>query len=327
MIEVHSVRMTRVVLHPSSFILHPALLALGLLGAGCWVPIEQGQAMEADIVKTKAELAAQRKAADESDARIRAEREKLRGDMDRLKTDQDAAIKRVDAKVREVGDALDNLNRSARKAGADLGVELEEAQGEISRLRGQLEEAQARLAGVEQAVTQLRADQESRLAAATERTRIEDEVRRKADAAARLEEERRKAAAQRPADKEEFYKLAKDRLDQGDTAQARQLFSEFLLKWKEDALAPNAQYWLGETFYAEKKYREAIFEFQKVHDAWPKSDKAADAMLKIAMAFEGLGLADDASVFYEDLARSYPKSPAAAKAKERLDAGAKKKTK
>lgn len=284
--------------------------------SACWVPIEQGQAMESDLVKLKSDFQGQRREADDAEARATRER-------DKLKADQEAALKKIDLKIREVGDALEALNRAARKTGADLGVELEQALTEVARLRGLVEEAQARSGALETAVTELRSQTETKLTEATERLHAYESARKSADAeavskeATRLEAEKKKNA-ERPPTKEGHYGLAKEKLDAGDHLTARTLFSEFLAKWKDDPLAANAQYWLGESFYAEKKYREAIFEFQKVRDLYPKSDKSSDALVKIAFAFAALGLVDDAKLFLEEVGRTYPKSNAAKLAKEKL---------
>lgn len=282
-----------------------AVLALQV---SCWVPIEQGQAMESDLVKMKAEMADQRRTHEQDEARAQRER-------DKLKSDQDATLRRVDAKVKEVGDALEALNRAARKTGADLAVDLEKTQGEVDKLRGLVEEVQARYKGVEDELGKYKAD----VAAASDKVKAIEEAKRAQEAAdaARAEADRRKAA-ERPAAKDDFYKAAKEKLDNGDTAGARQMFLEFIGKWKDDNLAGNAQYWIGETFYAEKRWREAVFEFRKVPDVYPKSEKAPDALLKIAFGFVELGLADDAKLFLEEVQHNYPKSNAAKLAKDKI---------
>jgi tol-pal system protein YbgF len=288
-------------------------LFLPLLPA-CWVPLEQGQAMEADLVKLKAEIAEQRRELEQSE--VRASRER-----DRLKAEQDSVVRRLDGKVKEVGDALEALNRAARKTGADLGVEVEQAQREISRLRGLVEEAQARSATLEQAVTQLRSETDSRLSSTDEKLRAWEESRRAAEASPAKGEPPK--PAEKAVTKESAYEHAKATLDGGDTGKARALFADFLGRYKDDALAANAQYWIGESHYGEKSYNEAILEFRKVWERWPKSDKAPDAVLKIAYSFLGLGSADNAKLFLDEVVRSYPKSGAAKLAKEKLEEFAK----
>lgn len=281
------------------------LLAVTLVAASCWVPIEKGQAMEADLVKIKGEMAEQRRLFDESEARAERERERLR-------TEQEAALKRVDVKIEQ-------LNKAARKTGADLGVEVEETRAEIARLRGLFEEVKAKQDGGDGDTAKKAADHETRLVALETKLGAIDAAKKAADAAetARIDAEKKKLA-ERIATKDGYYGYAKETLDAGKNEEARGLFADFLTKWKSDPLAANAQYWIGESLYAEKKYREAVFEFRKVGEQWPKSEKAPDALLKMGFAFYELGLGDEGKLFLEEVVRTHPKSNAAKLAKSKL---------
>jgi tol-pal system protein YbgF len=284
---------------PSS--LRALTVAFSLLGLpACWVSTEKGRMMEADIVKMKAEYASQHKEFTDEAARSERERAKLR-------EEQDAALKRIDSKILEVSTALEGLNHAARKTGADLGVELENAQKEIAALRGLVEELQAKSTALDTNVTQFRQETQTRLAAG--------------DAMLKEWTDARKGAAKtadRPVSKEAFYDLAKLKMDSASYDEARALFVEFLQKWKDDPLCGNAQYWIGESYYAEKRYREAGIEFQKVHDKYPKSDKAPDSMLKVGFSFAELSMMSESKLLLEDVIHTYPKSPAAKLAKEKL---------
>ena len=46
-------------------------------------------------------------------------------------------------------------------------------------------------------------------------------------------------------------------------------------------MADNAQYWLGEAYYVNKSFPEALVAFQRVVDNYPQSRKLPDALLKI----------------------------------------------
>lgn len=276
--------------------------ALCLLATGCYLPLRQGMLMQEDIAKVRVELEEAREAAEK--ARQKAVEE------------QEAAIARLD-------EALEQLNRAAKKTGADLAVDLEQARDEVARLRGAFELAENEVRSLKQTLEDLRAAEQVALAERDRRLEaLEAEKKGRDDA-----EAARRKAAERPATKDAYYQLAKDALDKGDYATARTVFYEFVAKWKDDALTANAFYWLGESYYAERKYREAILELRKVGDQFPKSDKAPDALLKIAFAFQAMGLESDAKVFLEEVVRVHPKSNAARLAKERLAQPAKKKGK
>jgi len=287
-------------------------LAVVLACAGCWVPIEQGKAMEADLVKLKSAAATTDQGVKDLELRAARDREKTR-------TEADAQAKRIDAKLAEVDSRIDALNRTAHKTGADLGVEIENALTEVARLRGLVEKFEARAAAAEAAAQALRDELTARLATIESKGKQADDAERITRARQEAEKaEAERKAAEIPADKQAFYDLAKKKLDDGEVARARELFTTFLSKWRDDALAPNAQYWIAETLYKEQKFKDAIFEFRKVWEGWPRSDKAPDAVFKIALSFQGLDDDANAQLFLNEVASSYPKSGAAKLAKERL---------
>ncbi len=286
------------------------LLAVCACASACWVPIEQGREMQADIVKLKSELSDQQRRRADDEARAEREQQKL-------KDAQAVALRKIDAKIKEVGDTLDALNHAARKTGADLAVELDKTRGDVDHLRGRVEEAQNQYQTAEAELSQAKAT----LDADDARLKVLEAAKKAADdaaAQAAAAEAARQKALWRPANKADYYKQAKAKLDAGDTGTARQWFTEFLAKYKKDPLDSNAQYWIGESYYAEKKWREAVFAFRTVSDKYPKSAKAPDALLKIGYAFIELGHTDDAKLFLETVEKSYPKAPAAKLARKKL---------
>ena len=84
-------------------------------------------------------------------------------------------------------------------------------------------------------------------------------------------------------------------------------FGEILAIAPQSNLADNAQYWIGECYYALKNYRHALSEFQKVF-AYSKTNKADAAQIKIAMCYLELGDRTKARAELRKLIRDYPKS-------------------
>jgi TolA-binding protein len=73
-------------------------------------------------------------------------------------------------------------------------------------------------------------------------------------------------------------------------------------------------------YSGQRDYKQAISAQRKLLAAWPESDKAPDAMLSIASSQETMGERKNAQKTLEDLITKYPKSNAAASAKQRLAA-------
>jgi TolA-binding protein len=83
-----------------------------------------------------------------------------------------------------------------------------------------------------------------------------------------------------------------------------------------DDLAKRATYWLGETYFAQKKYEEALPLFQETIK-FKNSEKKADAQFMIARTYENLGNKAKAKAAYEKVVKNYPMSKNVKAAKAR----------
>ncbi len=104
----------------------------------------------------------------------------------------------------------------------------------------------------------------------------------------------------------------------GEFSHGRKGLQAFLKKHPDHELAVNATYWVGEAYYGEKKFENAILQFQDVLKKYPQHNKAASAQLKQALAFQALGDKETATVLLKKVVKNYPDSPEATKAQERL---------
>jgi tol-pal system protein YbgF len=104
----------------------------------------------------------------------------------------------------------------------------------------------------------------------------------------------------------------------GDYPSALRGFESFLKSFPTHALAPNAQYWIGESHARQRQYREAIEAEHRLLVTYPDSAKTPDALLIIGTAESSLGDNAAARKTFEDLIAKYPASDAAEKAKGRL---------
>jgi tol-pal system protein YbgF len=116
----------------------------------------------------------------------------------------------------------------------------------------------------------------------------------------------------------ELYDAAYLDITRGNYELAQSAFAEFLKRYPAHDLADNAQYWMGEGYYAQKKYPQALAEFQKVSDNYAGKDKEAAAMYKAGLCFKELGEVPKAKEKWRALVKKYPKSPEAGLAKEKL---------
>uniref|UniRef100_B8DL26 Tol-pal system protein YbgF n=1 Tax=Nitratidesulfovibrio vulgaris (strain DSM 19637 / Miyazaki F) TaxID=883 RepID=B8DL26_NITV9 len=117
------------------------------------------------------------------------------------------------------------------------------------------------------------------------------------------------------------YESALNLLQRGKTDEARVRFDGFLGDYPNSALVPNALYWKGEALYAQRRYADAIVAFKEVTARFPKHHKAADSLLKIALAYKQLGDDENVRFHLKALREDHPDSPAAKLARQRFPNG------
>ncbi len=115
-----------------------------------------------------------------------------------------------------------------------------------------------------------------------------------------------------------LYDSAYQDFVKGQYALALQGFAQYLQMQPASSLADNAQYWIGECYYSQKKYPEAILAFQTVITKYPEGEKMASAMLKLGYAQITAGQTTSGKTNLEALVKRFPQSNEAKLARQRL---------
>ena len=123
-----------------------------------------------------------------------------------------------------------------------------------------------------------------------------------------------------PPSAEELYNVAFGDLNKGNYDLARQGFEEYLKNYADTELSDNAQYWVSESYYIQRKFNEAIQGFDKVLTNYPKGDKAPAAALKKGYSLLETKNNDAGIRELRQLIQKYPNSDSAQLAKDRLNA-------
>jgi tol-pal system protein YbgF len=204
----------------------------------------------------------------------------LNADFDRMRSDQLAATTRMD-------EARDETQRIAARQDAQEQA-LQVIRGNADRVK----EIEKRLAALEERI--------GMLAAAPAAVHAAPEGSREWKSP------------------EEMYETAVGQVKGGNPKKGRETLSDFIVKYPGHKLIPNALYWKGEAFYAEKDFENAILTFQDVVDRYPQGDKAPDAMYKQGLAFLSLNDKKNARILLDLVQKKYPRSKAAEMAKKKL---------
>ena len=116
----------------------------------------------------------------------------------------------------------------------------------------------------------------------------------------------------------ELYAMAKKAFDNKGFETSLKGFQKLIQAYPKSEHADNAQFWIGEIYYREKWYEKAILEYQKVIENYPKGNKVRAALLKQGFAFSNLGDKANARLILKELVKKYPDANEAVIAKKKL---------
>jgi tol-pal system protein YbgF len=102
------------------------------------------------------------------------------------------------------------------------------------------------------------------------------------------------------------YTFAFGLLKEANYPAAEEALRAFVRQHPDSALAGNAQYWLGETYYARRQYRAAASAFAEGYRRYPKGPKAAEDLLKLGMALARAGERHNACLAFAQLDHDFP---------------------
>jgi tol-pal system protein YbgF len=185
---------------------------------------------------------------------------------------------------------------------------LNQLQQAISLLTGQIEQLQYRNQQLQQQMEKMQADYEFRL------EQMEKGGGRPGGApAARPTPPPPSTAAAPPAAAatgaaDQVYNDAFKKLQDGDYAGAEKGFRTFVQRHPQHALAGNAQYWLGETYYARRDYQNAMTAFAEGYKAYKTSPTGPDNLLKLGITLATLGRKADSCAIFARFAQDYPRA-------------------
>jgi tol-pal system protein YbgF len=232
------------------------------------------------------------------------------------------ALERKSSSKEEVAKLNENIGQQTKqllKSNADTGVRLGELTTKMEQLEAKLEDTNRRLSQLSQQIAETQGDL-ARLRGSGAGTAGSPAVGAPGpnpggpppDAAVRPS-----SGSARPSPSE-LYDTAYSDYGKGRYALAIQGFQEYLDAYPGTTLSDNAQYWIGESHYAQRKFKEAIDDFDRLLKVWPRSGKAAAALLKKGYALLELNQKAEAVVQLQYVVNEYPASEEARLARAKL---------
>lgn len=196
------------------------------------------------------------------------------------------------------------------KSQLDLANQLQRQSEEIARLRGQVETLTYELETAKKRQQDFYLDLDTRLRKLEPQGGGSTAAVNPAGGA--------NSGAADPAKESRDYEAALNQFKAAKYKEAAWAFSAFVQKYPDGSLAPNAQFWLGNAWIAQRNCAKAIEAHSVVTTRYAESPKAPDAWLAMATCQQEMGNAAAAKRSLETLVAKYPNSPAADTARERL---------
>jgi len=227
-------------------------------------------------------------------------------------------VKRIDALVHQneamaarlaaMEETLKSL--SASNPALELAQQIERLRQEISQLRGQVEVVGHETQAAAKRQRDMYTDIDSRL------KRLEQSP---APAGGKPAASSPAPAAAAAGDAEtRAYEAAQNNRRVGNYPAAIAAFQAFLAQYPRSALAHRAQYWIGDSQYNLREFKNAITSQQKLIASYADSASVPDALLNIASCQLELGDSGAARKTLDGLVSRYPSSEAADKGRRRL---------
>jgi tol-pal system protein YbgF len=122
------------------------------------------------------------------------------------------------------------------------------------------------------------------------------------------------------ADPDKLYMTGYRQITDKNYVEAIESLRNFIKAFPTHEFSDNAQYWIGEAFYATNDYERAVLEFNRVIRQYATGDKVAAAKLKQGFAFLALGSEKEGRLLLERVIADYPNTPEADEAANKLKA-------
>jgi len=128
------------------------------------------------------------------------------------------------------------------------------------------------------------------------------------------------ATPSRNTEADRMFAAALAKLRAGDDGQAALEFTEFVTQYPAHPQAAAAQNYIGDAYYRQREYRQALGEYQKTVDTYTQAAQVSEALLKIGLCQRALGDGARAKTSWEQVIKQFPKSDAARQARTLLAA-------
>lgn len=224
---------------------------------------------------------------------------------------QSPSKEEVSSQVANLGTTVGRQMESLLKTEADMQVKLQGLSSQIDELQAKLEDTNYRLAQLSQQIAATNQELKAFRSAPppTPSNTAPDGTQPPAAGG---------TGGGPAADPQALYNGAYNDYLKGNYDLSLREFQEYLDNFPTTDLADNATYWIGECYYRQRRFRQAVDQFDAVLEKFPRSEKVASATLKKGYAHLELGERSQGIVQLRHVIRQYQNSDEANLARQRL---------
>jgi len=222
---------------------------------------------------------------------LKVDQDELSTEVQKLRqevSEQQEATKRADALADELEGKLAEVEVLLRRNQADLGLRVDNLEGNVQSLRGQAENADFIASAVRQELVENRQDVDKRL------TTLEEKLHE---------------ATSIPEGKKELLAEAERLFGKRKYKDARRLFRTYDSRYPDDSQVALVRFKIGQTYFSERDYKSSLGEFYRVIQDNANSDVLPDALYYSGLAFAKIGQCQNAIAYFDELRDKKRKAP------------------
>ena len=247
----------------------------------------------------------------------------LQTQMTQDHTVQKTLIEQSSDSVNKLNATMNSVQKSVQDVQANSGTRLDTMSTQVQGLSDNLEEIKSRLGKLNQQLVDLQNSVQSidaRLSGGTPVTSPGNSAPGTPSASPSPSGSGASSLAPSgpPPSADTLYSNGLRDITNGKYELARTEFQDYLRYYGDTDLASNAQFYLGEIAYSQHQYEQAIQEYDKVLNNYPKSFKLATARYKKGMALLELGQKNPGIKELRDVVKRYPGTEEERRARAKL---------
>ena len=222
----------------------------------------------------------------------------------------------VDTSIQQLADKMDEQANASRRMFTDQQLAVDDVADGVRILRERFDESNVRISSLSQEIEALRT---SIPPATPAYARLATDP----ETGLALENPAPVPASPAPlgpgVSPQRMYDTAWADYTNGQWVLAIQGFEAYIKTFPRSELADDAQFYIGQTYYADGAFKESVAAFEQVLLAYPDGNVEPDASYKRALALDRLGETEQAQQAFELVVQNYPESTMATLAQQALD--------